>query len=186
MKKIDEFNAEDRISIKLLENSIHFLSGDIDEESIAECIRWITYENLSHKEGKTLTLYINSPGGDLYQAFALIDIMRNSSHPIRTIGIGNVMSAAFLIFVSGTKGERYIAQNTGIMCHQYSDSPEGKHHDLKSSMKEGENCNARMLEIIKDATGLTASKIKARLLPASDVYLTADEALVLGIADYIL
>ena len=175
MKKIDEFNAEDRISIKLLENSIHFLSGDIDEESISACIRWITYENLSHKEGKTLTLYINSPVGD-----------RNSSHPIRTIGIGNVMSAAFLIFVSGTKGERYIAQNTGIMCHQYSDSPEGKHHDLKSSMKEGENCNARMLEIIKDATGLTASKIKARLLPASDVYLTADEALVLGIADYIL
>jgi ATP-dependent Clp protease protease subunit len=186
VKKIDDFNAEDRISVKLLENSIHFLSGDIDEESIASCIRWITYENLTHKEGKTLTLYVNSSGGDLYQAFALVDIMRNSVHPIRTIGIGNVMSAAFLIFVSGTRGERYIAENTGIMCHQYSDSPEGKHHDLRASMKEGENCNARMLEILKSATGLAASKIKAKLLPASDVYITAAEAIDLGVADYIL
>ena len=186
MKKIEEFNAGDRISVSLLENNIHYLVGMIDEVSVTECIRWIIYENLNQKDSKVLTLYINSPGGDLYQAFALIDMMRNSAHPIRTVGIGHVMSAAFLVFASGTRGERYIAQNTGIMCHQYSDATEGKHHDLKATMKEGENCNQRMLEILKEATDLTAAKVRAKLLNASDVYLTAEEAIELNIADQLL
>ena len=138
MKKTEDFNAADRIAAKLLENSTHFLIGDICEENVNEVIRWIVYENLDSRTPKTLTLYVNSQGGDLYQAFALIDTMRNSHHPVRTIGLGQIMSAAFLIFASGKKGERYIAKNTGIMCHQYSDSPEGKYHDIKAQMKEGE------------------------------------------------
>lgn len=186
MKKIEDFNASDRISVGLLESNIHFLVGQIDEVSVNECIRWIIYENLDQKENKVLTLYINSFGGDLYQAFALIDVMRTSVHPIRTVGIGCIMSSAFLIFTSGSKGERYIAQNTGIMIHQYSDVAEGKHHDLKATMKEGENCNQRMLEILKDATDLSVAKIKSKLLNASDVYLTAEEAIELNIADQLL
>lgn len=186
VKKVEDFNAGDRVDAKLLENSIHFLTGEICEDNIGDCIRWIVYENLDQKQDKVLTLYINSEGGDLYQAFALIDIMRTSTHPIRTIGLGNVMSAAFLIFASGEPGQRYIAANTGLMCHQYSDDHTGKHHDLKATMKEGENCNARMLAILKDATGLATSRVKAKLLPASDVYLTAQEALDLGIADQLL
>jgi ATP-dependent Clp protease protease subunit len=110
LKKIDEFNAGDRIGVKLLDNSVHFLTGEITEENVNECIKWIVYENLDAKE-KILTLYVNSTGGDLYQAFALIDIMQSSKHSVRTIAIGSVMSAAFLIFTSGTKGERYLAAN---------------------------------------------------------------------------
>lgn len=97
MKKLEDFTADERINVKLLDNHVHFLVGEIDEDNVNDCIRWITYENLDLKE-KTLTLYINSTGGDLYQAFALIDMMRSSNHPIRVFGIGAVMSAAFLIF----------------------------------------------------------------------------------------
>ena len=78
-KKIEEFNAEDRIDIKLLENSVFFLTGEIAEENIANCIKWLTYENLDTKAEKVLTLYVNSTGGDLYQALALIDMMTTSS-----------------------------------------------------------------------------------------------------------
>jgi len=186
LKHIDAFNAEDRISIKLLENSVFFLTGDISEENVADCIRWIVFENLNQKENKLLTLYINSTGGDLYQAFALIDIMRNSRYPVRTIGIGSVMSSAFLIFASGSSGERFLAQNTGLMCHQYSDEVGGKHHDLRASLKEGENCNNKMLEILKTATGLTAAKVRSKLLRETDIYLTVDEAVELNVADHIL
>jgi ATP-dependent Clp protease, protease subunit len=186
LKKIEEFNADDRINVGLLENNVHFLVGEITEVNVNDCIKWIVYENLRDRTNKILTLYINSPGGDLYQALALIDIMRNSTHPIRTIGIGCIMSAAFLIFTSGTKGERYIAANTGLMCHQYSDVSEGKHHDLKATMKEGENCNQRMLEILQEATELTVAKVRSKLLNASDVYLTAEEAIELNIADQLL
>jgi len=186
LKKIDEFNAADRIGVKLLENSVFVLSGEITEENINECVKWMIFENLDSKE-KILTLYVNSTGGDLYQAFALIDIMRSSKHSVRTIGIGSVMSAAFLIFTSGTKGERYIAANTGIMCHQFAGGGgDAKFHDLKAEMKENELLNQKMVNILKEATGLTPSRIKSKLLPASDVYMTAQEALDLGIADQLL
>jgi len=185
LKKIDEFNASDRIGVKLLDNSVHFLTGEITDENVNECIKWIVYENLDAKE-KVLTLYVNSSGGDLYQAFALIDIMRSSKHVVRTVGIGNIMSAAFLIFASGDQGERHIAANTGIMCHQFSGGTDAKFHDLKAEMKENELLNKKMVDILKNATGLAPSRIKTKLLPASDVYLTAQEAIDLGIADHLL
>ncbi len=185
MKRLEDFTAQDRIDVKLLENHTHFLVGEISEDNVNECIKWITYENLDSKD-KVLTLYINSTGGDLYQAFALIDVMNSSTHSIRVIGIGAVMSAAFLIFASGTKGERFAAQNTSFMCHQFSAGVEAKYHDIKAEMKENESLNAKMVQILKDATGLIPSKIKTKLLPASDVYLTAQEVVEFGVADYIL
>lgn len=185
MKKLEDFSAEDRIDVKLLDNHTHFLVGEIEEDTVNACIKWITYENLDAKE-KTLTLYINSTGGDLYQAFALIDVMQNSHHPIRVIGIGAVMSAAFLIFASGTKGERYAATNTSFMCHQFTSGVDAKYHDLKAEVKEYELLNTKMINILKESTGLPPSKIKTKLLPASDVYLTAEEVVELGIADFIL
>ena len=178
-------SAEDRVEARLLQSHIHFLTGDIEEENIRKAIQWLAYENLTN-ESKTLTLYVNSQGGDLYQAFALIDVMRVSKHPISTVGLGSVMSAAFLIFVSGTEGHRVIAPNTGIMCHQYSDTTEGKHHDLKATMIEGENCNNRMLSVLESACSLDARTIKRKLLNPTDVYLTAEQMIEFGLADEIL
>lgn len=172
----------DKVHAGLLNKSIHFLVGEITSENSNEAIKWITFENITEKE-KTLTLYINSEGGDLYQAFALIDVMNKSHHPIKTIGIGSVMSAAFLIFACGTKGQRYIAPNTGIMCHQFSSQTENKYHDIKAQMLENELCNERMLNVLMKATGKPKAFINQRLLPPSDVYLTAETAISYGIAD---
>jgi len=186
LKKIEEFNAEDRIGIRLLENHVYHLYGEIDIENINGCIRWITYENLDVREERVLTIYLNSTGGDLYQALALIDIIKNSLHPVRIIAVGAVMSAAFLIFAAGTKGERYAAKNTSFMCHQFTSGGEAKYHDIKAEMKENESLNSKMIEILKDATGLTPARIRSKLLPASDVYLTAQEAVDVGVADHLL
>jgi ATP-dependent Clp protease protease subunit len=186
VKKIDEFNAVDRIDLRLLENSVYYLTGEISEDSITPVIRWIMYENLEVRDGKNLTLYINSTGGDLYQAFALIDVIKQSRHTISTVALGACMSAAFLIFAAGSKGQRFASKNTSFMCHQFSESMDNKYHDLKATMKENDTCNQRMIDILKDATGLTPSKIKAKLLPASDVYLTSEETINLGIADKLM
>jgi ATP-dependent Clp protease protease subunit len=188
VKKIDEtHNAEDRIDIALLEQSTNFLTGEINEENIAKIIKWVVYENLDARaQTKILTLYVNSPGGDLYQAFALIDVMRNSRHPIRTIGTGLIMSAAFLIFACGSPGKRHIMRNTGIMCHQFSETSEGKFHDIKAAMRESENLNSRMYQILKDATGLDGRVVKNKLLPPTDAYFTADELIALNVADKII
>ena len=185
VKKSEDFNSEDRIDIKLLETSTFYLYGEIDEDSVAKVIKWILYENLHHKDIRTLTLYVNSTGGSLYDAFALIDIMRSSRHIIRTVGIGSVMSAAFLIFASGDKGERYAANHTSFMCHQFSETMDNKYHDLKATMRENDLCNDRMISVLNNATGLAPSVIRKKLLPASDVYLTSQEVIDLQIADHI-
>ena len=175
--------ASEKINLALLDSHVHYLSGDIDELNVGEVIKWIIYENLVQEDGKILTLMINSYGGELSHAFALIDIMKNSQYPIRTIGIGAVMSAAFLIFASGKKGERFIAKNASIMCHQYSTNAEGKHHDMQAYEKEMKLTDERMLIILKESTKLSMKTIRTKLLPESDVWMDAQELIALGIAD---
>lgn len=177
--------AADVIDRGLLDTDTHVIAGEIDSESIALAMRWMIYENTSPIQ-KTLTLYINSVGGDLFYGLGLIDLMRSSKHVIRTVGVGNVMSTAFLIFCSGTKGFRYIGANASILSHQYSDSIEGKHHDIKSYMKSAEQTNESMAKLLQECTGLDARAVRSRLLPHSDVWLTPKELIQLGGADHLL
>lgn len=187
IKKLDEFNALDRQGVKFQDAGVNFLIGDIDEENVNDIVKWITFENITHKPDRILTLYINSQGGDLYEAFGLIDMMNNSQIPIRTIGYGSIMSSAFLIFASGTQGERYIAKNCGIMCHQFSGTDEGgKYHDIRATRKENDRLNKVMYDILKKTTGLDGRIIKTKLLPAHDVYMTAEEMIDFGAADHLL
>jgi ATP-dependent Clp protease protease subunit len=186
-KRLDDFNAQDRQSIKFQEAGVHFLVGEIDEDNINEAIKWLAYENIDARDDRVLTLYINSQGGDLYEALGLIDMMQNSRLPIRTIGYGSVMSAAFLILASGAPGERYVTKNCGIMCHQMSMSEEmGKYHDIKATRKETDRLNQAMYDILKETTGLDGRIIKTKLLPAHDVYMTAEEMIDYGAVDHIL
>jgi ATP-dependent Clp endopeptidase proteolytic subunit ClpP len=177
--------AFDVIDRGLLDSNAYFLNGNINDDSIDYAIKWIIYEN-SKPTQHTLTLYINSTGGYLDDAFALIDVMKSSKHYIRTVGIGNIMSSAFLIFAAGTKGFRIIGKNTNIMSHQYSDIVDGKHHDIKAYMKTAEFTNNRMVQLLKDSTGLDTATIKRKLLPPSDVWLTPEELIDLNVADHIL
>jgi ATP-dependent Clp protease protease subunit len=185
MNDVMVLGTKETIDTMLLRNHTFFLSGEIDDESIEPVIRWIMYENLMQEEGKVLTLYINSTGGSLYDAFALIDVMRRSAYPISTIGIGSVASAAFLIFAAGTKGNRYISENTSILSHQFSGDNSGKYHDMVSAMKENDYVNERMAILLTEFTGLPVKTVKSKLLPPSDVWLTPGEVVKLGIADHI-
>lgn len=186
-KKLDDFNSQDRQGLKFQDAGVHFLVGDIEDENINEAVKWLVYENIGFDPNKTLTLYVNSQGGDLYQALGLIDMMRNSRLPIRTIGYGSVMSAGFLIVAAGTQGERYVTKNCGIMCHQFSAIEEvGKYHDIKATRKETDRLNKAMLEVLKESTGLDEKTIKTKLLPPHDVYMTPIEMINYGAADHIL
>jgi ATP-dependent Clp protease protease subunit len=183
MKKDDDsIGVAEKIQSTLLKNHIHYLYGDIDEQNTAEVIKWIIYENLSGTN-KELQLMINSNGGNLPDAFALIEVMKKSKNPITTIGIGSVCSSAFLIFAAGHKGKRLIGNNATILCHQFSNEHSGKYHDLKASIRENELVNNRMIKILEECTELDSRTIKSKLLCPTDVWLTADELVELGVAD---
>jgi ATP-dependent Clp protease protease subunit len=181
------FGVDSILDLNLMGNHAHIISGEIDEVNMTSAIKWLITENLDISDNnKILTIYINSIGGSLTDAFGLIDMMRSSRYPIRVIGIGNVMSAAFLIFAAGTKGERFIGKHTSIMCHQFSGDVFGKFHDLKAQLRETDKTNERMVELLQECTGLPNRTIKSKLLPPSDVWLTAEELVELGVADQIL
>jgi ATP-dependent Clp protease protease subunit len=187
VKKNEDFNADDRQKLKLQEAGVYFLVGEICEDNVNDCAKWLTYENIDPKDDRILTIYVNSQGGDLYEALGLIDLIRNSTLPVRTIGFGSVMSSAFLIVASGSPGERYVSRNCGVMCHQFSSVEEvGKYHDIKAQRKETDRLNKAMYDVLKQATGLDGRIIKTRLLPAHDVYMTAEEMIEFGAADHIL
>jgi ATP-dependent Clp protease, protease subunit len=185
-EKNDDFiSVDDRIDSGFLESHTHFINGLINEETTGKVIRWIVFENMRDDDAM-LTLYINSDGGNLPDAFALIDVMRMSKAPIRTIGIGSICSSAFMIFAAGTKGHRFIGQNTTIMCHQFTDASVGKFHDLKTKLKENQRINDRMVTMLAECSDLSEREVKTKLLPPSDVWLSAEELVELGIADSIL
>ena len=186
-KSYEDYGPDDRIKLRLLENSTFFLTGEITEENVSECIKWIEYENLDDEKNKVLTIYINSFGGDLYQAFALIDIMRLSRHTIKTVAVGSAMSSAFMILASGSKGYRYATRNSSLMTHQFSsDSDSLKYHDIKSTMKELDYCSQRMYNILKEVTGIDGRTVKRKLLPESDMYYKAEELLNYGVIDHVI
>jgi ATP-dependent Clp protease protease subunit len=141
--------------------------------------------NLADTRLPKLTLIINSPGGDVHAAFALIDTMKASSIPIKTVGLGLIASCGFLIFIAGTKGSRILTPNTSILSHQYSWGSAGKEHELYARVKEFELSTRRMIEHYKKCIGMSEKQIREVLLPPQDVWLDANEAKKLKICDKI-
>lgn len=161
---------------------LHF--GEINNESARNIIAWILAANFE-KSHENLKLIINSEGGDLTSAFAVVDTMRGSKIPIHTLGLGCVASSGLIIFMAGAKGHRILTPNTQILSHQFSWGNFGKDHELVSITKEYSLMTERIIAHYKRCTGLKEDKIKKALLPPSDVWLSAEEALELGICDEI-
>lgn len=171
-------------SVELHDYGVHFLSGEIDVESSSEAIKFILEANLSDNQNYDhLTLIVNSPGGTFEDGFALIDIMQGSKLPVRTVGIGIIASMGLLIFLNGKKGCRILTPNTLIMSHQWGGISIGKEHELVASHKEHDIITNIVLRHYKKNTNLKEKDIRKYLLPPHDVWLTAQEALQMGICD---
>jgi len=187
-KKNETVEIDDSDDDELVNKGIFILKDSIDTDNTSEAIEFILKHNLRpyKKKLKNLTIIINSPGGDLSAAFALIDIMKGSKVPVHTLGLGQISSAGLLIFMAGKKGFRTITPNTSILSHQFSWGSEGKEHELLAIIKEFNLTSKRMLNHYIQCTGLKEEIIKKILMPAQDVYLDADEAVKYNIADKVV
>jgi len=156
---------------------------EITLASIKPAVEWIFEANFSEEQPELLNLIITSPGGDLNAAFSLIDTMRGSAIPIRTIGLGQVASAGLMIFIAGSPGHRLLTPNTSILSHQYSWGAFGKEHELFATVKEFDLTTKKMITHYKKCTGLKEDQIRDVLLPPQDIWLSAAEAKKLGLCD---
>lgn len=176
----------DSASQALNDHGIYVLMDGIDDDSVKPVIEWILHENhVKKKKLKELLLMVCSNGGSIESAFALIDVMRSSKIPIKTVGLGSIASCGLLIFLAGAKGRRILTPNTSILSHQFSWGSEGKAHELFATVKEFELTQKRMVDHYRVSTGLDDDTIKRVLLPPQDVYLSADEALQYRICDHV-
>lgn len=175
------------------------LYGDVEEEKIAEVIAGLLSlhhlgkpkkpkEDEEPQEGKPIDLYISTYGGSADDMAALVDIMDmvKKDCPIKTIGIGKVMSAGVLILASGTKGERYIGKNCRVMIHSVIAGSSGALHNLENELAEVKKMQEVYLDSLVEVTNLTKKQLKSFMRRKTNVYLTAEEAIKYGIADKIL
>lgn len=170
----------------LQDHGIFLLMGEIEEGVIQDAIEFILEANLDPEcDLDYLTLIINSPGGIVSDGFALIDIMNGSRIPIRTIGLGMIASMGLSIFLTGERGTRTLTPNTMILSHQYSGISWGKEHELIASRTEYNITSEMVIRHYCRTTGLSEKQVKEKLLPPSDVWITAQQAKKLGVCDII-
>jgi|TARA_R110002020_G_scaffold344763_1_gene558881 ATP-dependent Clp protease protease subunit len=167
---------------------------DISEEKVAEVIHAMLYLNEMNKiepdpdKKRAIDFYLSTYGGSADDMFALYDTMRliRQHSEIHTLGLGKVMSAGVLLLAAGTKGHRKVAKNCRIMIHSVAAGNHGNLHDLTNELEAISDLQKMYARCLVAETNMTKSQLKKMLERKVNVYLSAVEAVKLGIADIIV
>ncbi|MBR3782735.1 MAG: ATP-dependent Clp protease proteolytic subunit [Alphaproteobacteria bacterium] len=168
---------------RLLRDRIIVVGGEIEPvmaNSIVAQLLFLESEN----PNADISMYINSPGGDVSAGWAIMDTMQYIKAPVSTIGMGLVASMGSVLLAAGEKGKRFALPNTSIMIHQPLGGFQGQATDVEIRARE-------MLRVkqtlIKQMAGFTGRKEK-ELFDAMerDNWMTADEAKKFGLIDSVL
>ncbi len=150
---------QNEIFNKLMQNRILFLSGEIDLYTSEILKSQLLYlESLDSKED--ITIYINSPGGSVYDGFGILDIMEFVGPDVSTVNTGLAASMAAIILCSGTVGKRKSLKRSRTMIHQ----PMGggwvqQASDLEIEVKEINGLKKDLYKIISERTNHPYSKV---------------------------
>jgi ATP-dependent Clp protease protease subunit len=182
-------------ALKEEEPTSHLLGlfAEVVEEKIAELIHalLVVAEGEHKKEEDSripIDFYLSTYGGSADDMFALYDVMRlvREDLTLRTVGLGKVMSAGVLLLAAGTKGERKIAKNCRVMIHSVVGGNQGDLHNMLNEMEAIEQLQQMFVDCLVAETKMTKTKLKKILDRKVNVYLSAEEAVELGIADIII
>lgn len=172
---------------------LFYISDDIDSASIGKmCFNLLFLLQKDDEDERKqrdfkrepIKIYVNSFGGEVYDMWALIDIIENSKTPIYTYCTGYAMSAAFKIFLSGHK--RFATRHATFMYHQMSCYRYGKYQDLVEDRAEMDLLNSQNEAYVMERTKITQEYINEIREKKIDVYIHVEEALKLGVIDEIM
>jgi|TARA_R110000824_G_scaffold20545_13_gene77389 ATP-dependent Clp protease protease subunit len=185
-----------KIELDIADREI-FFSGQVKQENMKEIASKITEINESDRineklmkvYGLTYTpepikLYIDSYGGAVYQCFGLLGHMENSITPVHTIATGAAMSCGFMILINGHR--RFAFKNATPLYHQVSTGFFGKVEDMEIDVKETKRLQRELEKMTLKKTKITKTILKANREKKIDWFMTADEALKLGVVDEII
>jgi ATP-dependent Clp protease protease subunit len=168
---------------RLLEDRIIFLGEDVNEHTANVVVAQLLH--LANEDPtKDIQLYINSPGGSVYDGLAIYDTMKYIKPDVQTIGIGLQASMGAFLLSSGTKGKRYLLPNARVMIHQPSSGTQGKVTDQEISLREALQLKENLAKMMAKNTGQKLDKVKADM--ERDYWMSANEAVKYGVADEVL
>jgi ATP-dependent Clp protease protease subunit len=183
------------------DEEIKIVDSDDDVEDVSSAEKIVTDGVLSSSDelltsGVTeeperldpIEFIINTPGGEADEMFALYDVMRQvkTKCDIETYGLGKVMSAGVLILAAGTKGKRKIGKHCRVMIHTVMAGSVGSLHNLENEIKEIKLIQQSYLKALSLESGMPMNKLQKMINKRVNVYLSAEEAVELGIADIIV
>lgn len=167
----------------LLTQRVIVLGTPIDEavaNLISAQLIYLEYENPE----RDISLYVNSPGGQVYAGLAIYDTMQFIRPKVQTYCMGMGMSMAAVLLAAGAKGKRYALPNSKIMIHQGSAGFQGTPTDIEIYAKEALNVRRQLVEILAEHTGQPIEQIEKDI--DRDRFMTAEEAKAYGIIDEIV
>ena len=159
-----------------------FLQGDVDENTISLAIRGLYM--MADLSDEPIDLFITSYGGDIDEAFALHDVTRTITCPVRTTAIGMCMSAAPLLLACGQKGHRYASENCEFMLHPASLWAEGTPSNVRGTAEATQRRCDRMNRLLAQYTNMDY-RHWAKFDRGVDHYFTSAQALEWGLIDQI-
>lgn len=168
---------------RLLEDRIIFLGEEVNEHTANVVVAQLLH--LANEDPtKDISLYINSPGGSVYDGLAIFDTMNFIKPDVATYGIGLQASMGAFLLSSGAKGKRHLLPNARVMIHQPSSGTQGKVTDQEISLREALELKERLATIMAKNTGQKLAKVKADM--ERDFWMGAEQAKAYGIVDHIV
>lgn len=165
---------------RLLMDRIIFIGSDIDSNLANIVNAQLLF--LDSQNNNEITIYINSPGGSVYDGLAIYDTIHMINSPVRTVCIGLAASMASILLACGSK--RYALPHSRIMIHQPLGGVKGQASDIVITANEITKLKEELNQILATKTGQPLDKIYKDT--DRDFYMTADEALKYGIIDEII
>lgn len=168
---------------RLLKDRIIFLGDEVNQHTANIVVAQLLY--LAYEDPKKdIQLYINSPGGSVYDGLGIYDTIQHIAPDVQTIGIGLQASMGAFLLSSGTKGKRFALPSSRIMIHQPSSGTQGKITDQEISLREGLFLKKRLNEILAKNTGQKLTKVEKDM--ERDFWMSAEEAKEYGIVDEVI
>lgn len=168
---------------RLLNDRIIFLGEEINSVSANLVVAQLLHLESQDAE-KDISLYINSPGGEVYSGLAILDTMNFIKPQVSTICVGMAASMAAVLLSAGAKGKRFCLPHSKVMIHQPSGGAQGQQTEIEIVAEEIKKTRRELNQILSDASGQPIEKVQADT--ERDNYLTAGEALDYGLIDRIV
>jgi len=168
---------------RLLNERIIFLGEDVNEHTANSVVAQLLH--LAYVDSQAdISLYINSPGGSVYDGMAIYDTMNFIKPDVATYGIGLQASMGAFLLSSGAKGKRFCLPHAKVMIHQPSSGTHGKVTDMEIDMKETLEVKEMLAKIMAKNTGQKLAKVKSDM--ERDYWMAPDEAVKYGLIDKVL